>query len=741
MNRLRSLVSRFGAELLALLFGAALTFDRLLGLPGAESSLFLGALFSPIVAITIALDERESERFGPVSLALMRAAGLFFLAIIPLYLHALFVPFCAPQEGALFLAFGAFPGFLLAALIGLVARLYLKRRAYRVLFTLAFTLGSIVVGVLEFFFTPGIAIFGEFGGYLPGTFYETGREFPVEFLSFRLGSFFAALALLGVIGWRRLPARRLEQGLLLTIGLVGFIIVRAYGEELDHRTSAAKIDERLGGLIESERCRLHYPRELRPDLRALHLEECERFLSYAEKALELASEKEKPQREKIDVYFYRSAHEKRRLMGAGQIQLAKPWRDEVHLVIRSFPHPVLAHELAHIVGARISDGIFGVPGALFGLIPNAGLIEGFAVALAFDEARELDPHQASRALLELGRLPPLGDLTSLAFIRHPASNAYAAAGSFLRFILDTEGAGALKSVYRESSLAPLHKSVDALEEAFHTFLRGVALPEGALELAEARYSRPSVFHASCPHETSKMRSQLGLDRAAGDFEAMLATAEEILAIEPADLTARIERIRALALSGAIPEARAAHDELVSLNYPAPIVARSHSILGDAEWLRGNQAAAKEELLAALELPTSEDERRNHLLRLYALEQGGAIEASLRELFLGDDGRGSDSIRIMNLTRALEEAGEGALSAYLAARQLYHREFYRETLERLRADLGPLPAEEFERERLRMRLHSLIAIGELEPARALAESLKDQPSFSSAIAAFRSWLGE
>lgn len=734
MIRLRSFISRFGAETLALVFGAALTSDRLLGLPGAESSLFLGALFAPIVALTIALDEREHARLGLLVGALSRATRLFLIAITPLYLHTLFVPFCAPIEGGLFLGFGALSGFLLAALIGLFARVYIKPRAWRMLFTLALTLGSILLGVLEFFFTPGIAIYGEFGGYLPGTFYETGREFPAEFLSYRLGSLFGAFALIGAIGIRRVPARRLALSLLAVVSLAGFLLVRAYGEELDHRTSVKKIDARLGGIVESERCRLHYPRELRPDLRALHLEECEGFIARAEALFELS-----PRRRKIDVFFYRSADEKRRLMGAGQIQLAKPWRDEVHLVLQRFPHPILSHELAHIVGAEISTGVFGVPGRLFGLIPNAGLIEGFAVALAFDGSRELDPHQASRALLELGRLPPLAHLTGLAFIRHPAPNAYAAAGSFLRFILDTEGAEALRSIYRESSLAPLGESLGTLEKRFHTFLRGVELPEGALALAEARFSMPSVFHASCPHETAKMRSQLNLDRASGDFEAMLDTAEAILEIEPADLSARIERVRALALNGDLPTARAAHEELRALNYPAPIVARSLGILADAEWLRGNQERAIKDFEAAIALPMSEDERRNLLLRLYALARGGEVEKALRALFLGEDGRGADGISVMNLTRDLEESGEAPLAAYLAARQLYFRENYKETLERLDAARGPLPSEEFERERIKMRLHALIAIGELESARALAEQFTHQPSFSRELATFRYWL--
>src|SRR5690606_41831347 len=108
------------------------------------------------------------------------------------------------------------------------------------------------------------------------------RSFASEFLSYRLGSLFFGLALLGGIGLKLTPSRKVEMGLLLGIGLVGYGIVRVDAVELGHATSVKKIDEALGGIAVSERCRLHYPRELRPDLRALHLDECERFIAHVE---------------------------------------------------------------------------------------------------------------------------------------------------------------------------------------------------------------------------------------------------------------------------------------------------------------------------------------------------------------------------------------------------------------------------------------------------------------------------
>ena len=43
-------------------------------------------------------------------------------------------------------------------------------------------------------------------------------------------------------------------------------------------------------------------------------------------------------------------------MGAMRVYIAKPWRREVYLQLADFPHPVFAHELAHVVARNASSG-------------------------------------------------------------------------------------------------------------------------------------------------------------------------------------------------------------------------------------------------------------------------------------------------------------------------------------------------------------------------------------------------
>jgi hypothetical protein len=77
---------------------------------------------------------------------------------------------------------------------------------------------------------------------------------------------------------------------------------------------------------------------------------------------------------------------------------------EVYLQYAAFPHPVLKHELAHVVAGAMAPGPFQVT-ARGRCCPVPGLIEGAAVAAAWEGDGDATPHQWSRAMLEAGMAP------------------------------------------------------------------------------------------------------------------------------------------------------------------------------------------------------------------------------------------------------------------------------------------------------------------------------------------------
>src|SRR5690606_14621288 len=107
---------------------------------------------------------------------------------------------------------------------------------------------------------------------------------------------------------------------------------------------------------------------------------------------------------RIRAFFFRDEHDKKRLMGAAHTYVAKPWREEVYLQVAPYPHPVLGHELAHVIAGSFGRGPFRIAGAAGGWLPNPGLIEGVAVA-ASPHDDDLTDAQWARAMMQIGILP------------------------------------------------------------------------------------------------------------------------------------------------------------------------------------------------------------------------------------------------------------------------------------------------------------------------------------------------
>jgi hypothetical protein len=154
----------------------------------------------------------------------------------------------------------------------------------------------------------------------------------------------------------------------------------------------------------------------------------------------------------IHAFYFATAERKARLMGARHVEMAKPWLRQIYVTHEAFPHPSLRHEIAHVVAGRFGDPWFGVAARRVVGLPvlvNPGLIEGLAVALDWPgSGGSLTPHQSMRALELLGFAPDPRDVFSVKFMTLSSARGYTAAGSFMRFLLDTYGAAPVRAVYR-----------------------------------------------------------------------------------------------------------------------------------------------------------------------------------------------------------------------------------------------------------------------------------------------------
>jgi len=521
-------VKRFpAAPLLLLAWSTALCFVPLVNLLAFEFAVFTTL---PVTLISASRGMRAApvSGFGPHARALLGSIGLTLVPLVPISLNALRIPNCNFTEGLLF--YLVLPGLTapVAHLWGLAcARVSPKRPRWAFFAVFLFSLAA----PLGFFaLAPPVDAFHAFIGYYPGSLYDeviplTGRLVGARLID--LG--FASAAALAASGGRR--AR------LVALGLVGSgMAAGEFGLDL-YRTSA-HVQAELGGLAEAPGLRMHYPREL-PAERveglmtelAFRYEELTRFFGRAPTA-------------PIEVWFYADGRQKKRLMGADAVRIAKPWQRAVHLQLPDIGDGVLAHELAHAFSAEISAAPHHLSLNDWGL-PNMGLIEGVAVAAAWEDS-PLDAHQWTLAMRQLGVGKDLRTLLSPhGFLATNSRAAYTQCGSYVRWLRDTAGPEAVEALYRRGMLdTSSDERPDPVAEWLR-FLETRTVGESALAIARLRFDRPAIFGKTCAHEIAALRAKLdGISST--DVDAAIEVVDAILGHLPNDPDAILTRIALLA---------------------------------------------------------------------------------------------------------------------------------------------------------------------------------------------------
>jgi hypothetical protein len=710
---------------------------------GPESALAISLLLSPWCAALgarLALSARgKGLRTGSLlSEAVGASVVLVLVPLVLLGLNALRVKSCDPWRGLSFMALGPFISAPLSACVGFALACQLRSARLATWAALLFPLLALLRPLHDFVQTPGIFAFGHFFGYFPGTFYDRRVDVPDAWLSHRALSVLLGLGLWALLAAARQPrsgtlslARAAKHpvlcGLVLAGSLIAFVVARQ-GDELGHHTSSAFVAHKLGRVIEGSPCRVVVPRELNVVDAARLAEDCAFHVSQLERTLGVHED------QPITAFFFRSAQEKRALMGAMRVYIAKPWRREVYLQLADYPHPVLAHELAHVVARHAAAGMFGVPGKLGGLIPEPTLVEGMAVALEPVARDELTSHQWAKAAQEAKLAPALSEMLGPRFFSHNQQLGYTLAGSFLGFVLETRGAEALRRVYFVGNAEEaLGEPFAELERKWRSYLEGVPLPAPAAALAKQRFERSSVLSQVCPHAIDRLEGELSAALSSGDLPRAIEKCGDVLAIDPKNSGTRATLAGTLARMGRMPDAER---ELAALqappSAPRPTVARAEVGMADAAFMAGDFGLAERTYRRLLKEPQSEGELRQLEVKLLGLADGDPLRSLLGELLIGGVGQPTDSRTAMHLIHALYPLRRDGLPYYLEARQLINagRSDLALPLIREARTLG-LATRRLRVEGLRMHGSSAFLNGQLDEAKACYDELRAQPDASLA----------
>lgn len=624
--------------------------------PGYELALAFGIVGPFLASLWVSLGQSKRSFLG----SLARGGALFGIIWILAVLGSWMSPACERSEGYALLALGSGLGVVLAALVTesvmtLRSAIPALERVPRWAVGVLVPLGPIAVGLHGLYASPSVFAYSEFLGYFAGPLYDRVEYRFDTLLTYRAISLMLAASCALLI--RKEAKARWAGGACLAL----YSGLRLSGDLFGHETSAASLSRALNGSAAWGPCTVRYaPDKTRRTEAELVARECSVHLREVSEYFGV----EAPGR--VTVHLFASVAEKAIWTGAGRTYVAKPWRDEVYVHASGYPHPVLRHELAHVVAARFGRGPFKIAGALAGLIPDPGRIEGFAVAAAPSESSDGTLAEWARAQLDQGAMPPLGRLFQFGFYGESSARAYGAAGAFVAFLHEQYGASTLRAWYAGAKLESLtKKSLSELEESFHDALKQENVPAVVRNAARERYSTPAVLERVCPH---------AVDRA-------LAEAQEICSLDPRLAEREVERAaawdpgakgEALWLSDCfLRTGDSAHASAIlsPKSEDAPWVREEKTEKNaDLDWLGGERERALAAYLALVERATSSAGLRALDLKIWALTtaQGSREEELIRDALAAR----AEPLQVVSLIAERREDGPPRfLEEYLLGRAL------------------------------------------------------------------------
>jgi len=586
--------------------------------------------------------------------------GLVLAPLLVLLLASIWIPNCNRLYGLGFYVLGPVTSALVGAGMAALAWLLLPRFALALFWLLV--LASTWRPIAHFYQHPQIFAFHGLVGYVAGALYEDGVTITWSYAAFRLLDFAVWAPLLAIAFDKKSAAQHLlDRTIWIAVGLslTAVAVTELCTTEQRWRVTTADVQAELPITVviplsvatgvagdTQPALVLHMPAgDLVAHARGWVAEDAAfRFHSL----YKWFGGAPTP----IDLYLYRDSAQKRRLMGADRVDMAKPWLRQVNMVLPEYGASVLTHELAHVFAVQFAPSPFGVP-MRFGILPDALLIEGVAVAAEWPLRNGLDPHQWARAMRQLGLAPKLQLLMSPAgFFGQSSERAYTLAGSFLRWIADKYGQKALQQLYRTSDFVlATGQTLPTLADLWAAEIDdAVKHPLSAADLArgQARFARPGLFERPCALEVGRC-----VDRArqlwatgryadAADLWQNLLVSLENVAENELDIDLRLGGAESLSRIGRHQDVQVLLDRLIALpdlkNDPKGLgsLGRAQVFItrGDLQLQAGNIAAAQDNWRQAAALPIGENPLRMLELKQGLVKQPAGIHAAQALLSAG-----------------------------------------------------------------------------------------------------------
>jgi hypothetical protein len=549
-------------------------------------------------------------------------------------------------------------------LVGVIAG---PRRAVAPLLAQLVLVAIAASALWRFYAAPAVFTYNAILGYFPGNLYDEHVQLTAALAWSRLEQLLWVIALAGLAAAaldvpayrarleRRPRGLRIGPALVALAAAAGALALRWQSGALGYAIDAEDIEEALGGRVETAHFVIYYART--PAIEAeIGIIAADHEFRLAQVAAQIGVWPE----DKLRSFYFADRDQKARLMGARDVEMAKPWRGEIYIDHRAYPHGSLRHEIAHAVAARFGDPVFGVAARTVLGIPaliSPGLIEGLAVALDWPAGYDRpNPHESVRALQEMRALPTLDELFGLSFLTVSSAKSYTTAGSFLRFLLDRYGPERLRALYGSGGDFERAYGVPRgeLEAEWRAMIAAIVLPAPAVESSKERFRAGSVFARPCPHAIAARREQALVAAGQGDRERAIALLRNVCHDAPGEPRYRLEL--GTYLYGSDEPGHRAEAEQIWTEVASDAAGVTSSVRGLAYERLARAVGARDLALArrlvaeAEELPIDPNERRTLDGMAFVLAHQGPAAEALRGYFFPQEG---------NPTGPLERAAAAA----------------------------------------------------------------------------------
>lgn len=421
--------------------------------------------------------------------------------------NALFVKNCSFMEGLAFYILLPVVSVCFASCLGLFCTVHY--RFARTLFLL-FLLATLVYAGALGYFTPAIYSYNVFYGYFPGFSYDEILGISLPLVLFRIVTLTLGVLLLWLsdllltssasadAAWRKglrlLGVLLHPQRLLFTAAVVLLLgLLYLYRCDLGFETTGGFVRRILGEEYRSEHFVLYYSKTSYGE------EEIRRIAAFHEFRLsQILSAFGLRQQPPIESYIYPSAEVKRRLIGTGTTNIAKPWLRQIHMTQQSLD-VTIKHELVHVVA-----GQFGLP--IIQASFSTGMVEGLAMAIEWDFGNRT-LHQYAAGMKSSGLAPDIGSImTPFGFAAQSSSVSYVLAGSFCRYLIDTYGIRPMADVYRSGDYAGAYgKPLRLLMDEWNVFLDGI--PPTGRDAIDVIFRQPAIFRKVCARVVARRNDE------------------------------------------------------------------------------------------------------------------------------------------------------------------------------------------------------------------------------------------